>query len=124
MARQLEITTEIRWCPAQQGLQETRRPIFFCLSILACDLYRSWRRTFYPIILSAVRAVAARCKLPFALRPGLSEEDEVRTKENTKGIAKESNKWDAAIPYPSSADAIKEGVGRNSGRSSPTLIPL
>jgi len=29
--------------------------------------------------LSAVRAVAARCKLPSALRPGLSQEDVVRT---------------------------------------------
>jgi len=27
------------------------------------------------------RAVAARCKLPFVLRPGLSHEDEMRTKE-------------------------------------------
>jgi len=34
--------------------------------------------------LSAVRAVAARCKLPSALRPGLSQEDVVRTKEITK----------------------------------------
>jgi len=47
---------------------------FFCLIILAIDLYRSWRRTFCPVFLSAVRAVAARCKLPSALRPGLSQE--------------------------------------------------
>jgi len=33
--------------------------------------------------LSAVRAVAARCKRPFALRPGLSQEDMIRTKEIT-----------------------------------------
>ena len=38
-------------------------------------------------ILSAVRAAAARCKLPFALCPGLSQEDgkgELATKEITK----------------------------------------
>jgi len=34
--------------------------------------------------LSAVRALAARCKLPFALRPGLSHEDVMRTKGITK----------------------------------------
>jgi len=34
--------------------------------------------------LSAVRTVAARCKLPIALRPGLSQEDMIRTKEMTK----------------------------------------
>jgi len=34
--------------------------------------------------LSAVRAVAARRKLPFALRPGLSQEEVRRTKEMTK----------------------------------------
>jgi len=39
---------------------------------------------FYPFFPSAVRAVAARCKLPSALRPGLSREDAVRTKEITK----------------------------------------
>jgi len=63
--------------------------IFFCLFILACDLYRSRRRTFYPIFLCAVRTVAARCKLPFALRPCLSEENNTRRKENTKEIARE-----------------------------------
>ena len=57
-------------------LHETKVPLdfFFCLIILAFDLSRSWRRTFCPVSLSAVRAVAARCKLPFALRPGLSQE--------------------------------------------------
>jgi len=38
---------------------------FFCLIILAFDLSRSWRRTFCPVFPSAVRAVAAHCKLPF-----------------------------------------------------------
>jgi len=80
---------------------------FFCLFIHACDLCRSWRRIFYPIFLSAVHGVAARSKLPFALRPGLSQKDKVRT----KGITKESNKGKATIPYPSSTGAMKEGVG-------------
>jgi len=30
---------------------------------------------------SAIRAVAARCKLPFSLRPGLSQDDVRRNKE-------------------------------------------
>jgi len=34
--------------------------------------------------LSAARAVAARCKHPFAPRAGLSQEDVMRTKEITK----------------------------------------
>jgi len=68
-----------------------------------------------PDFLSAVRAVAARCKLPFALRPGLSQEDKVRTKE----ITNESNKGKVTIPYSSSAGAMKEGACRNSGSSSP-----
>jgi len=59
--------------------------ILFCLFILAFDLCRLWRRTFCPVFPSAVRAVAARCKLPFALRPGLSRED-LGTKEMTKEI--------------------------------------
>jgi len=42
----------------------------FCLIILAYDLSRSWRRTFCPVFLSAVRAVAARCKLPLCPPPG------------------------------------------------------
>jgi len=40
--------------------------------------------------LSAVRAVAAHCKHPFALRPGLSRETVTRTKEITNDEAKES----------------------------------
>jgi len=56
------------------------------LIILAFSPCRLWRRTFFFLLFfpSAVRAVAARCKLSFALRPGLSHEDEVRTKEITK----------------------------------------
>ena len=54
--------------------------------------------------------MAARCKLPFALRPGLSQEDVVRTKEITgeKSPNKRENKGDR-VP----------GVGRNTGNSSP-----
>jgi len=52
----------------------TTTMLFFLLFVLACDLYRSWRRAFCPVFLSAVRAVAALCKLPFALRPGLSHD--------------------------------------------------
>ena len=48
---------------------------FSRLIVLAFSLSTLWRRTFYPFFPSTVRAVAARCKLPFALRPGLSRED-------------------------------------------------
>jgi len=40
-------------------------------------------------------------------------------KENTK----ESGNGKATLPYPPSADAMKEGVGRNSGSPSPAPIP-
>jgi hypothetical protein len=33
---------------------------------------------------AAVRAMAARCKLSFALRPSLSQENDYRTKEKTR----------------------------------------
>ena len=39
---------------------------------------------------AAVRALAARCKLSVALRPGLSHEDRSRTKETTNKRIKES----------------------------------
>jgi len=93
--------------------------VFFCLFILAFDLYRSWRRTFCPVSLSAVRAVAARCKLPFALRPGLSQERADVPKEIDKG---KNQRKARPVPYPSPADAMNEGVGRNSGSSSPSPI--
>ena len=59
------------------------REDFFCLIILAFSLSRLWWRTFYPLFPPAVRAVAVCCKLPIALRPGLSQEVK-RTKEITK----------------------------------------
>jgi len=50
---------------------------FFCLIIFAFDLYIDHGGVhFAQFFLSAVHAVAARCKLPFALRPGLSQERE------------------------------------------------
>ena len=58
-----------------------RRELFFCLIALAFSLSRLWRRTFYPFLPSALRAVAARCKLPFAIRPGLSRERRERGEE-------------------------------------------
>jgi hypothetical protein len=41
--------------------------------------------------LTAVRALAARCKLSIALRPSLSRENITRTKEITSESTKESN---------------------------------
>jgi hypothetical protein len=37
---------------------------------------------------AAVRAMAARCKLPFAIRPGLTQEDRRRTNEITNEMRK------------------------------------
>jgi len=70
------------------------------------------------LIPSAVRAMAARCKLPFALRPGLSQEDMIRTKEITpekrpnKGRRQKKETKESATgpPQSSSADAMKDGV--------------
>ena len=41
-------------------------------------------RGYTASFLSAVRAMAAGCKLPFALHPDLSQEDKMRTREITK----------------------------------------
>ena len=51
-------------------------------------------RVYTVRFLSAVRAAAARCKHPFALRPGLSHEDVMRT----KGITKERKKGERDGP--------------------------
>jgi len=51
-----------------------------------------------PFFPSAVRAVAARCKLPFGLRPGLSQEDGMRTNENNQG--KDKGKRQVKTPNP------------------------
>ena len=63
------------------------------LAVFFFFLFTHYSRATYQIMarlctvrfLSAVRAVAARCKRPFALRPGLSQEGMKRT----KGIRKE-----------------------------------
>jgi hypothetical protein len=90
--------------------------------MLALSLHRLWRRTFLDRFPAAVRAVAACCKLSFALRPGLSRENRERTKERTNEIAKGSTQRKRSpVPYTSSADAMKECVGRNSGSSSPPV---
>jgi len=62
---------------------------------------------------AAVRAMAARCKLSFAIRPGLSQEDRRRPKEMTK----ERQEGNTLHSHSSSADARKAGVGRNRGSS-------
>jgi hypothetical protein len=58
------------------------------------------------------------------LHPGLAQEDIERTKEMTKeiikGITKESR---PKISHSSAAEAMKEGVGRKSGRSSSSSVP-
>jgi hypothetical protein len=41
---------------------------------------------------TAMRAMAAHCKLSFALRPGLSQEDRRRTKEITNETTKRKDK--------------------------------
>jgi len=90
-----------------------QRGFFFCLIILAYDLFRSWRRKFCPVFLSAVRAVTARCKLPLCPPPGPPERL-LRTKEIDKG---KDRRKAPPVPYFSPADAMKGGVGRNSGSS-------
>jgi len=86
----------------------------FCLIILAFGLCRSWRRTFCPVFLSAVRAVASRCKFPLALRPGLSQERVDVPREIDIGKTKGNP---PPVPYSSSADAMKStSTSRSSSR--------
>jgi hypothetical protein len=68
---------------------------------------RLWR-TF----IAAVRAMAACCKLSFALRPGPSQENDDRTKEKQKRQRKETPSLSLHF-----SDAMKAGVGRNNGCS-------
>jgi len=62
---------------------------------------------------ATVRAMAAHCKLSFAIRPGLSQEDRRRPNEMTK----ERQEGNTLHSHSSSADARKAGVGRNRGSS-------
>jgi len=57
---------------------------FFCLFITRMRPMEIMARIYTVRILSAVRAVAARYKRPFVLRPGLFHEDVIRTKGTTK----------------------------------------
>ena len=67
--------------------------LFFCLIILAFSLARLWRRTFYPFSPSAVRPVAARCKLPFCSPPRpVPEESRCAPKRITKEIVRYINR--------------------------------
>jgi len=61
--------------------------------------YLDHGETIYsPFFPSVVCAVAARCKLPFALRLGLSREYVERTKETTKEKTKSRNRGEAHPP--------------------------
>ena len=51
----------------------TMDQLFFCLIITRVRPVEIMARICIVLFLSAVRAVAARCKHPFALRPGLSK---------------------------------------------------
>jgi len=78
--------------------------------------------------LSAVRAVAARCKLPFALRPGLSQEDVIRTKETTKerrASVKDKGKDERKALYtPLNRSRGRHEVGRGEEQWSPPSFRL
>jgi len=102
---------------------------FFVYSYSHTAFLGLWRRTFCTGFPSAVCATAASCEFPFALRPNRSQKDRIRT----TGISKEKNprqrdnkmmtKGSVARPYSSSAGAMKEDVGRNSGFSPAPKFP-
>jgi len=56
---------------------------FFVYSLLACDLWRSWRNYVQPSFCPLSAQWRHVASTPFALRPGLSREDMKRTKEKT-----------------------------------------
>ena len=66
--------------------------VFFCLFILARDLYRSWRCTFYPVFPVCTPHEVAHCKLPLCPPPGppvkVSAHQEIRRRTKTKGKAR------------------------------------
>jgi len=76
--------------------------------------------------LSAVRAVAARCKLPLPSaqacpKTKLCAPRKIQKRVGQAGVTNGGDQQKEAhpVPYSSSTDAIKEGVGRNSSGSSP-----
>jgi len=89
-----------------QDAYSTLSWFFFWFNHYSHATYQIMARLYTVRFLSAVRAVASRCKLPLALRPGLSQEDV----KGTKGITKErrasvkdkgkKNKRKASPPKP------------------------
>jgi len=98
--------------------------LFFVYSSLPCNLSRLWQ----DYVQSVSCPLSARWQ-HFALRPGLSQEDEVRTKEITKEKrpnerVRQRNKGDRhPRPYSSPADAMKSGVGGTGGNPPPPPPP-
>ena len=90
---------------------------FFCLIILALSLCRLWRRTFCPVPVRCPRdggmLQAPLCPPP---RP-VPRKNKCAPRRSHKKEPKERQ----PVPCSSSADAMKEGVWRNSGSS--TLAP-
>ena len=75
---------------ASTRFRTKRWSFFFGLIVTRMRPIQIMARLSTVCFLSAVRAVAARCKRPFALRPGLSQEDVNRTKGITKEKTKEN----------------------------------
>jgi len=71
--------------------------LFFCLFILA---YTLSRRTFLSRFPVRCPREAARCKLPFSLRPGLSQGDMMRTKEPAKGKSPNKERTKEIVSRP------------------------
>jgi len=101
--------------------------VFFCFNRYSHATYLDHGEIMYspfPVRcpLSAVSAVAACCKLPFALRPGRSQKDEMRTKEITKERVRASVRDKRNKQSGSAARHLvliygcrEKGVGRNRG---------
>jgi len=116
--------------PMISGFCRTR--IFFVYSLLACDLSRSWwdyvrsvscplTARWRPVASSPLPSVQSCFKkmwlAPRKLKQKRSEREKIkgRNKQTSVVIAKEKR----ARPSTPPADAMKSGVGRNSGSSPP-----
>ena len=77
----------------------------FIYSLLACDLWRSWREYVQSVSCPQSAQWRLAASTPFALRPGLSQERVDAPKENDKG--KTQRKSAPRPPYSSPAAAIK-----------------